>query len=244
LQGSPKVETEKEEKMCIRSERVASMALLAVVVWLLCACKTFRPSDGESQLASSIDPGPPLGVIEDNRVIFYKSELSVINPKGVLLNLVATNGGVGIRFYKDFGFGNEQVTHPWHMGWIEGKPGYEGLAILRDWAFTATLWDADGKLTVGRLDPYPPANPPAGARFHVRGTEDEVQAMVSAPKRQMVSTDQTGAGETDFAVRGDGNTVIGSRSAAKALILYDTADGAPYEVTIRNGRLEVNRLNQ
>jgi hypothetical protein len=194
-------------------------------------------------------------VIEDNRVVFYKSELSVTNPAGVLLNLVATHGGVGIRFYQDFGFGNEQVTHPWHMGWIEGKPGYQGLAILRDWLYTAALWDADGRLSVGRLDPHPPANPPAGASFHVRGTEDEVQAMVSAPRGQesnifqVVSTDKTAGAEAtgasstvDFAVRGDGNTVIGSPGGAKALILYDTANGTPYAVTITNGELKVSRL--
>jgi hypothetical protein len=141
------------------------------------------------------------------------------------------------------------------MGWIEGKPGYQGLAILRDWLYTAALWDADGRLSVGRLDPHPPANPPAGASFHVRGTEDEVQAMVSAPRGQesnifqVVSTDKTAGAEAtgasstvDFAVRGDGNTVIGSPGGAKALILYDTANGTPYAVTITNGELKVSRL--
>src|SRR4030067_857374 len=100
------------------------------------------------------------------RVVFNKSELTVTNPEGVLLNLVATHGHVGFRFYKDFGFGNEQVDSPWSI-FIEGVEGYQGLAFLRDWRFTAALWDEDGKLLLGRVSPHPPANEPATARLHV-----------------------------------------------------------------------------
>ena len=69
-----------------------------------------------------------------------------------LLNLVATRGHVGIRFYKDFDFGNERVTSPWHMGYIERNEGCQSPAILRDWRFTAALWDEDGNLVVGSPD--------------------------------------------------------------------------------------------
>ncbi len=59
--------------------------------------------------------GEPLGELEgelNERIVFHKSELTLTNPEGVLLNLVATNGHVGIRFYKDFDFGNEVHTSP------------------------------------------------------------------------------------------------------------------------------------
>jgi hypothetical protein len=104
----------------------------------------------------------PLGYLEGGegeRVVFDKSELTLNNPEGVLLNLVSTRGWVGFRFYKGFGFGNETVDSPWSI-FIEGVEGYQGLAFLRDWRFTAALWDEDGKLLLGRLHPHPPANEP------------------------------------------------------------------------------------
>ena len=180
----------------------------------------------------------------NERVIFHKSELTVSNPEGVLLNLVATDGHVGIRFYKDFGFGNEQVTNPWHMGWIEGKEGYQGLAILRDWKFTAALWDEDGKLLLGRLHPHPPSNDPARARFHVRGTLDEVQAIIEG------STDQTadifqvlgGEGTKHLAVNGAGQVVVGSRDDPKEIILHDTQDKRAYSLKVTNGQITLTRI--
>lgn len=195
-------------------------------------------------------PSPALGYIEDTRVVFPRSELTVINPAGVLLNLVATDGPVGIRFYKDFGFGNEQQTNPWHMGFIEGVKGYQGLAILRDWLFTSALWDGEGRLLVGRLDPHPPANRPATARFQVRGAVDEVQAMVEAAKGQTAEIFQIVSGDgaqatrtTYFAVDGDGNTIIGSPSQPTEIILYDTANRKPYSLRITNGQLSVTKVN-
>jgi len=211
---------------------ILSLALFLVASLSLVACTS------ESQ---------PLGRIEDNRVIFDRSELSVINDSGVLLNLVAENGPVGIRFYKDFGFGNEQETNPWHMGYIEGVKGYQGLAILRDWLFTAALWDEEGRLVVGRLHPHPPANQAANARFEVRGMVDEVQVMVGAQKDQtadifqVVSEEETQ--ETKhFTVDGSGNTIIGSPDDPKEVILYDTADGTPYSLKITNGYLSVTKV--
>jgi hypothetical protein len=225
----------------------AGLAALAAV---LAACgtspATLSPEPPINGSTSSATP-EPLGVIEDTRVVFYKTELSVINDSGVLLNLVATDGGTGIRFYKDFGFGNEQERdHPWSI-WIEGKPkNYEGLAIIRDWAFTAALWDADGKLTVGSLDPHPPSNPPADARLHVRGTIDEVEARVDGMINQNADILQVTSAsglDTDhpatprLTVRGDGDTVLGSSRAPTALVIHDTVTGQPYAVTIANGRL-------
>jgi hypothetical protein len=187
---------------------------------------------------------PQLGYIEDTRVVFPRSELTVANPTGVLLNLVATNGHVGIRFYKDFGFGNEQQTNPWHMGFIEGVSGYQGLAILRDWLFTSALWDSEGRLTVGRLHPHPPANPPTTARFEVRGLINEVQAMVKGADGQSADIFQvTGSGRTHFAVDGTGRTVVGSPSHPQEIVLYDTVDGAPYALRITNGQLSITKLN-
>lgn len=175
----------------------------------------------------------------NERVIFDKSELSVINPGGVLLNLVATDGHVGIRFYKDFGFGNEKVTNPWHMGFIEGVEGYQSLAILRDWLFTATLWDEEGKIIVGRLHPHPPANQPANARFEVRGALDEVQALFVANSFQTEDVFQVldGEGMSYFSVNGEGNVVVGSFDEPKEVILYDTIDGNAYSLKVTNGQL-------
>lgn len=220
----------------------------AFAVCLLAACEGDQGPPGPR--GPTGPASPTLGRIEDNRVVFDKSELWVINQGGVLLNLEATDGPVGIRFYKDFASGNEQQTHPWHMGFIEGVKGYQGLAILRDWLFTSALWDAEGRLLVGRLDPHPPANRPADARFQVRGTIDEVQAMVEAPSGQtaeifrIVRGDETqGTGTTHFAVDGRGNTIIGSPSQPNEIILYDTADRTPYSVRITNGQLSITRVN-
>jgi hypothetical protein len=197
----------------------------------------------ELMTISEIQPIAELQGGNDELVVFNKKELSVINPDGVLLNLVATNGGVGIRFYKDFGFGNEKETNPWHMGWIEGLKGYEGLAILRDWRFTAALWDEDGKLLLGRLHPHPPANQPAKARFQVRGTIDEIQAIVEASSNQTADIFQVtgGDGTRHFAVNGAGDVVIGSPNKPKEIILHDTADGSAYSLKITNGRLIVTK---
>jgi hypothetical protein len=199
----------------------------------------------------------PLGVIEDTRVVFYRTELSVINDSGVLLNLVARDGPVGIRFYKDFGFGNEKQTNPWHMGYIERTPdgtstSYQGLAILRDWAFTAALWDGDGRLTVGRLDPYPPGNPPADARFQVRGTVDEVQARIDGTRGQKADifevTSSAGLDTSQpptprVTVRGDGDLVLGSPQAPTALVIHDTVTGKPYEITVSNGQIRATPVD-
>ena len=188
----------------------------------------------------------PLAQLEGDlgeRAVFHKSEVTVANPEGVLLNLVATHGHVGIRFYKDFDFGNEVHTNPWHMGYIEANEGYQGLAILRDWSFTAALWDADGRLSLGRLDPHPPANPPAKARVYVRGMMDEVQTLVEA------STDQTADifqvigrfRTTTFAVDASGNVVVGSSDDPKAVILHDTQDGSGYALKVKGGQLTLTR---
>src|SRR3990172_433189 len=77
----------------------------------------------------------PLADLEgefNERVTFNKRELTVANPEGVFINLVATKGHVGFRFYKVFGFGNETVDSPWSI-YIEELPGHQGLAFLRDW---------------------------------------------------------------------------------------------------------------
>jgi hypothetical protein len=187
----------------------------------------------------------PLGVLEGGegeRVVFNKSELTLNNPEGVLLNLVATRGWVGFRFYKDFGFGNEQVDSPWSI-FIEGVEGYQGLAFLRDWRFTAALWDEDGKLLLGRLHPHPPANEPARARLHVRGTVDEVQAMVQAGPDQLADIFQVvGAdGAAHMAVRNNGELAVGNRDEPRAVILHDTEDGSAYAVTVTGGQLSLTR---
>jgi hypothetical protein len=236
--------------MSMKMVLVHCLGLLLLASLPLISCVS-----GEQQSEDQQAGDQQLGRIEDNRVIFDKSELTINNDDGVLLNLVATNGHVGIRFYKDFGFGNEQETNPWHMGYIEGLTGYEGLAILRDWLFTAALWDEEGRLTVGRLDPYPPGNQPAHSRFEVRGTVDEVQAMVVAPKPQtsdifqIVGVEETAVNEftpTDmteyFTIDGHGNTVIGSSDEPTQVILYDTADGTPYSLQITNGELVITQV--
>jgi len=181
---------------------------------------------------------------QGERVVFRKSELTVTNPEGVLLNLVATRGHVGIRFYKDFDFGNEQVTNPWHVGYIEGIEGYEGLAILRDWRFTAALWDADGRLLLGSLHPHPPANDPPGARVHVRGTLDEVQTIVEGSPSQTADIFQVLGGRKtrDFAIDSAGNAVVGSSHDPRGIVLHDTRTGVAYSLKVTNGQLVVARV--
>jgi len=227
---------------------VAGLAIGGVAGWLgkpagpgitETVTRTETATETLRETATTTVTATPLGEVENNRVIFYKSELSIINEAGVLLNLVATNGHTGIRFYKDFGFGNEKETNPWHMGYIEGIKGYQGLAILRDWLFTSALWDEDGKLIVGRLHPHPPAIQPAKARFQVRGTADEVQAIVEASGNQTADIFQvvSGEGTKNFSVNSAGNTVIGSPDDPKEIILHDTVDGRACFLKVINGQL-------
>lgn len=203
-----------------------------------------RDSQGPKEIQATQEPLGQLEGGNNELVVFRRKELSVINPNGVLLNLVATNGPVGIRFYKDFGFGNEQVTNPWHMGYIEGNPGYQSLAILRDWRFTAALWDEDGKLILGRLDPHPPANALAKARFQVRGTVDEVQARLEAAGDQTADILQVvSADETPYlTITGAGELVVGSSEQPKPLILFDKVNQNAYALNIVSGTLVLERL--
>ena len=190
-------------------------------------------------------PSRPLGELEGEfgeRVVFNKSELTLNNPEGVLLNLVATRGWVGFRFYKGFGFGNETVDSPWSI-FIEGVEGYQGLAFLRDWRFTAALWDEDGKLLLGRLHPHPPANEPAQARLHVRGTVDEVQTMIQASGDQAADIFQVVGrqGRAQLAVDGAGRLLLGSAEEPQEVILHDTQDGRAYALKVTNGQLSLSR---
>lgn len=180
----------------------------------------------------------------NERVVFDKSELTVNNPDGVLLNLVSTDGHVGIRFYKDFDFGNEQTSNPWHMGFIEGLDGYQGLAILRDWRFTAALWDEDGKLLLGHLDSHPPANPPAEARLHVRGTLNEVQTLIEGSDQQEMDIFQVrGTGsKRHLAVDSEGQIHVGSRQHPQGFVLHDTINGLTYSLKVKNGQLSLTRI--
>jgi hypothetical protein len=203
----------------------------------------------QNNILARIKDTQPIAELQGNNelVVFNKKELTVIdeNPDAaVFLNLVSTHGGVGIRFYKGFGFGNEQVTNPWSI-WIEGLEGYQNLAIIRDWRFTAALWDQDGKLLVGRLDPYPPGNQPAKARFDVRGTIDEVQAVVEGSIDQTADIFQVAAGNgmLHFIVNGAGRVVIGSPEEPKDLILHDTATGSPYSFRVINGQLNLSKIS-
>ena len=197
---------------------------------------------GELLKAGSIQPLAQLEGEFNERVVFNKRELTVANPEGVLVNLVATRGHVGFRFYKDFGFGNETVTSPWSI-FIEGVEGYQGLAFLRDWRFTAALWDEDGRLLLGRLHPHPPANEPAEARLHVRGTLDEVQAIVQAGPDQVADIFQVigRQGTANMAVDSAGNLVVGSQGAPKQVILHDTQGGGAYALNVENGELRLTR---
>lgn len=208
----------------------AQVAVLEEQIMTSCGCQDLAQLEGDN----------------NERIIFNKSELSVINPEGVLLNLVATHGHVGIRFYKDFDFGNEQETGPWHMGYIEGIEGYQGLAILRDWQFTAALWDEDGKLKVGRLHPHPPANAPANARLHITGNSspdegpvDEVLTIIEGSPIQSVDIFQVigSDGANYLAVDGLGNVQIGSHDNPKEVVLHDTMNGRAYSLRVTNGSL-------
>jgi len=193
--------------------------------------------------ANALQPLADLEGEFNERVTFNKRELTVANPEGVFINLVATKGHVGFRFYKDFGFGNETVDSPWSI-YIEELPGYQGLAFLRDWRFTAALWDEDGKLLLGRLDPYPPGNEPALARLHVKGTVDEVQAMVQASPNQAADVFQvtSPSGASQLAVNSAGNLVLGSKGEPRGVILFDTQDNTPHSLQVANGHLTLTRL--
>src|SRR3990170_2310908 len=121
--------------------------------------------------------------------------------------------------------------------------GDQGLAFLRDWRFTAALWDEDGKLLLGRLHPHPPANEPAEARLHVRGTLDEVQTIIEGSASQAADIFQVvgGQGTTHFAVNSSGNVVVGSQDDPKQVILHDTVDGSAYSLKVTNGQLALLR---
>jgi hypothetical protein len=194
---------------------------------------------------SGIQPIAQVEGGDNGLVVFDKKELSIVQQESsaVFLNLVNHNGGVGIRFYKDFGFGNEQVTNPWSI-WIEGVRGYQNLAIIRDWRFTAALWDADGKLLLGKLDPHPPGNQPTKARFQVRGTVDEVQATIEASNGQTADIFQVTAGDgtPHLSVNGAGKVIIGSPEEPKEVILHDTVDGTAYSLQVTNGRLNLTKI--
>jgi hypothetical protein len=199
-----------------------------------------------SQLLGQSAGIQPLAELEgefQERVVFNKREMTVANPEGVLVNLVATNGHVGFRFYKDFTFGNETEDSPWSL-FIEGVPGYQGLALLRDWRFTAALWDEDGKLLLGRLHPHPPANEPAKARLHVRGTVDEVQAMIEGSADQTSPVFQVVGGQADtlFVVDAGGNAIVGSGQNPGALILYDSENGVAHSLRVSGGQLTLSPL--
>jgi hypothetical protein len=59
-----------------------------------------------------------------------------------------------------FFFGNEQETNPWSI-WIEGVPGYQGLSIIRDWRFTAALWNRmKGSSSADSIPTRPPTSLP------------------------------------------------------------------------------------
>jgi hypothetical protein len=202
--------------------------------------------DRLAQSPGGAPAAPPLGELEggqNERVVFNKTEVTINNPEGVLLNLVATRGHVGIRFYKDFGFGNERVDNPWHMGFIEGVEGYQGLAILRDWRFTAALWGEDGRLLLGNLHPHPPANEPARARLDLRGTLDEVQFLVEASPDQTADVFQVigSHGAAHLAIKSEGDLEVGSVDDPRGIILHDSADGSAYSLKVTNGQLALTR---
>lgn len=84
---------------------------------------------------------------------------------------------------------------------------------------------------------------------------NEVQTMVSAPVSQTADIFQVVSDKKDekyqltpfdvtkhFAVDAKGNTVIGSPDNPKEVILYDTADGAPYSLKITNGNLSITKV--
>lgn len=230
----PRAETANTEKLRLSAAEARISALETKIRELTEALE----KAGRSQPLAQLEGG------ENELVVFYRKELSLVNPAGVLLNLVATSGPVGIRFYKDFGFGNEQETNPWHMGYIEGNPGYQGLAILRDWRFTAALWDEDGKLLLGRLDPHPPANEPAKARFQVRGRADEIQTIVEASKDQSADIFQvvSGEGAKHLTVNSAGDVVVGSRGHPSGILLHDTVDGSAYSLKVTHGRVVLTKI--
>ena len=75
------------------------------------------PAPSATAVCTPLPTPEPLGVIEDTRVVFYRTELSVINDSGVLLNLVAKDGETGIRFFKDFGTDQDaKLTTPGASG--------------------------------------------------------------------------------------------------------------------------------
>ena len=95
-----------------------------------------------------------------------------------------------------------------------------------------------------KLDPYPPGNPPAGARVHVRGTQDEVQALVEASLDQKVDIFQVigGEGAAHLAVDGEGKLVVGSQANPRAVVLHDAQSGKPYALSVSNGQLALTPI--
>ena len=97
---------------------------------------------------------------------------------GVPLNIVNRDyTELGLRFVKS------DVPHPWILHIPDGKENFK-FVLLRDWLFSAIIWDEEGRTLMGRLSAHPPANAPAKARVNIRGHEDEVQFLVEADKDQ------------------------------------------------------------
>ena len=90
-----------------------------------------------------------------------------------------------------------------------------------------------------KLDPYPPGNPPAGARVHVRRTQDEVQALVEAGLDQTTDIFKVtgGEGAAHLAVDGEGKLAMGSPANPRAVVLHDAQSGKPYALSVSDGQL-------
>jgi hypothetical protein len=70
------------------TDRVLQTMGICTLMLMLTTCEGDRGPTGPQGPAGA--DAPTLGHIEDTRVVFPRSELTVTNPSGVLLNLVAS----------------------------------------------------------------------------------------------------------------------------------------------------------
>jgi len=128
-----------------------------------------------------------------------------------------------IRFVKG------DIPHPWIINLPADEDIYQ-FALLRDWLFTAILWDEDGRTLMGRLEPHPPDNDPAKARVNIRGHQDELQLLVEANPRQnhpIMQISDHGQNQSYLTVSGEGHLGVGESDPKTILTVGQHSDSDP-----------------
>jgi hypothetical protein len=171
-------------------------------------------------------------------------EVEIRNDAGDLLfNLWNAEPGncVFIRYFA--GDADSPNFGQWLLGPHGGGTTPPGdFCLIRDWWWTAVkVEDDNGRVLIGRLDPYPPGEDPAEGRLHVRGLVDETQLVVDANGSQTgdVLHVRDSGGTNYLAVTNTGDTAVGASSQPRSIVLYDITNGSVHHLRVKNGKLEL-----